>query len=69
MDTGAFFSKFGGNPNRYGLPPTVGGGAPTPRSQTTDGGPDSGSVPITTEPGYMGVSSVSTGSSKDSGPA
>lgn len=67
-DSGMFFQKFGGNPNRYGLPPTVGGGAPTPKPQVTDGGPDSGPVPVTTEPGYTGQSASTTGS-KDSGPA
>ena len=67
VDTGAFFAKFGGSPNRYGLPPTTGGGAPTPKPVVTEVTPTR-PVPITTEPGYMGVSASTTGS-KDSGPA
>lgn len=63
----AFITQFGGNPSRYGVGKTTGGGAPTPRSATTEG-TDSKPVPMSTEPGYMG-SSPSITTSRDSGPA
>lgn len=66
MDSLAFIQRFGGNPDRYGVGKTTGGGAPTPRPNVTEMTPTR-PVPITTEPGYTGASATVT-DSRDSMP-